>query len=221
MQQLKPLQLKAYEFMKEQIQEDALKAGVIYSETKMAAQIGISRTPFRDAIHRLMQEGYIDILPSKGFMLHELNEEDVIETYQIRTAIEGYCAREAARTCDSAKAGALFERLEELIGKQEACAKAGDIKQFVIHDHEFHRELVAYINNPTFNEIFGMHIYRIKRLAAKTLAYEGRVEETLREHKNIVAAMRNGDCQKVDQVLNIHMDRPQELILNNSKLWES
>lgn len=219
MQQMKPLQMKAYEYMKEKLQGDELKMGVIYSETKMAAQIGVSRTPFRDAIHRLMQEGYIDILPSKGFMIHEINVNDVVETYQIRTAVEGYCAREAAKGRKGEKARKLFEDLEELDSRMEACAKAKDIKQFVVHDNEFHLKLVSYMDNPTFNEMFELHIYRIKSLARSTLSYEGRVEETLKEHKAIVSAMRSGDCQKVDEAVDQHMERPKKLMLDDPRLW--
>ena len=64
---------------------------------RLAKELGISRTPFRDAIHRLAQEGYIDIIPSKGFRLHQITERDVIETFQIRTALETYCTMQIAR----------------------------------------------------------------------------------------------------------------------------
>ena len=63
----------------------------IYSETKISKELGVSRTPFRDAIHRLAQEGYIDIIPSKGFMLHQLDKKDITETFQVRSALECYC----------------------------------------------------------------------------------------------------------------------------------
>ena len=110
---------QAYEHLKKMITEDQLSYQEIYSETKLAKELGISRTPFRDAIHRLVQEGYIDIIPSKGFRLHQLTKQDVTETFQVRSALETYCTMEITRTHTSRKAKRLFRELrfnmEEMI----------------------------------------------------------------------------------------------------------
>ena len=86
-----PLNEQAYKHLQKLILENQLSYHEIYSETKLSKEIGISRTPFRDAIHRLAQEGYIDIIPNKGFMLHQLTKQDVNETFQVRSALESYC----------------------------------------------------------------------------------------------------------------------------------
>lgn len=67
MTEFRLLQAKAYEYLKESILRKELEFGVTYSETKLARELNISRTPMRDALHRLAQEGYIDIVPSKDF----------------------------------------------------------------------------------------------------------------------------------------------------------
>ena len=72
----KPLQEHAYDHLRDLILSGALKPNVFYSETKMAAEIGISRTPMKDALVRLAQDKYIDIIPSKGFRLHEMSAEE-------------------------------------------------------------------------------------------------------------------------------------------------
>lgn len=84
---MKTLNEQAYEHLSTMIIENQLSYQKIYSETKLSKEIGISRTPFRDAVHRLAQEGYIDIIPSKGFRLHQLSEQDVMDTFQIRSAL--------------------------------------------------------------------------------------------------------------------------------------
>ena len=85
------MQEKAYTHIKEQILSGALREEQIYSETKIAAMIGISRTPVKDALVRLSQERLVDILPSRGFRLHRMSEADIWDTYQVRTAVEGFC----------------------------------------------------------------------------------------------------------------------------------
>jgi len=89
MQTAQPLQIRAYESLKQMILEGQFTAGEIYSETKTSKELGLSRTPMRDAIQRLSQEGYIDVIPSKGFMLHEMTRRDLEDTYQVRCALEG------------------------------------------------------------------------------------------------------------------------------------
>ena len=86
-----PLNEQAYQHLQGLIMEGQFAYNQIYSETKLSKELGISRTPFRDAVHRLTQEGYIDIIPSKGFMLHKLTRQDIDETFQVRSALECYC----------------------------------------------------------------------------------------------------------------------------------
>ena len=86
-----PLNEQAYNYLQKLILENHFSYQEVYSETKLSKELGISRTPLRDAVHRLAQEGYIDIIPSKGFMLHQMNRKDVNETFQVRSALETYC----------------------------------------------------------------------------------------------------------------------------------
>ena len=87
MKEIQSLQGQAYDYLIEMIKDGGLEAGKIYSLNQMAKKAGVSRTPFRDAVLRLEQERYLDILPSKGFTLHSMTKEDIHETYQIRNAI--------------------------------------------------------------------------------------------------------------------------------------
>ena len=89
MEMAKSLQQQAYEHLKDLIYQDFFSYDQIYSETRVAKEMGISRTPMRDAIHRLSQEHFLDIIPSKGFCLHQMNRQDIQETFQVRSAIEG------------------------------------------------------------------------------------------------------------------------------------
>jgi len=217
MKVLKPLQMQAYEYMKEKILNNEFTPGEIYSETKIATEIGISRTPFRDAVQRLVQEGYIDIIPSKGFMLHEMEVRDIVETFQVRTAIEGYCAMLAAREARSDRAGELFEELDRLMGKLNKFAKENNINRFVEYDNQFHLKLVAYAGNSAFDEMFGMYIHRIRNMASSSLMHPGRVAETLKEHNDIIRSMKSGDIEAVNNAISAHMERPKEIMLGTYK----
>ncbi|MBR1896660.1 MAG: GntR family transcriptional regulator, partial [Pyramidobacter sp.] len=82
------LQDRIYNELRKKILTGGLQAGTIYSETKLATELGVSKTPVKAAILRLSKDHYIDILPSRGFRLLELSTEDLWEMFHIRTAIE-------------------------------------------------------------------------------------------------------------------------------------
>ncbi len=214
--EMKPLQSKAYDYIKTLILTNKLKHDEIYSETKMAKEIGISRTPLRDAIHYLVEEGYIDIIPSKGFKLHKMTQQDVLDTFQIRSAIEGYCTFYITQNYKTEECKKLFSYLEYLLFKQEQILNTSkSIDEFTNFDNEFHIEIVHHLKNQAFNKLFDMQLYRIKELATSSLAHIGRMEDTLSEHKNIFNAMTNGDIENIYKITMEHMQNPLYINLEN------
>ena len=213
---IKPLQTKAYEHIKGLILNNAFEYDTIYSETKIAAEIGVSRTPMRDALHRLAQERYIDIIPSKGFCLHQMTRQDVIDTFQIRSAIEGYCTLQITKDFQTKEANKLFTTLEKLIEKQKKIYNRDkNISEFVEFDNQFHIEIVSYMRNETFNSLFGSYLFQIKRLAMLSLEHAGRMEETLREHEDILNTMKSGDISDIYFVTMKHMETPKGINLSD------
>ena len=142
------LQEQAYDYLKEKILSGGYRIDEIYSETKAAEEIGISRTPVRDALQRLSQEGFIDILPSRGFRMHQISKEDVIETFQMRSAIEGFCAHLIAREFRTEKAISTLSQLKNSLQKQqEILVTTRNIEEFVEVDNEFHTLIISYAEN--------------------------------------------------------------------------
>lgn len=212
----KRLQEQAYDHLRQEILEERFAYGEIYSETRTAARIGISRTPVRDALQRLAQEGFVDILPSRGFCLHRLTAEDVLETYQARSALEGYCAVLAARQAGQLPARQLLERLETLLGEQRAeLDGARDREAFTRIDQQFHIALVAFAGNRTFDELFHNYLHRIRRLAIQSLLRPGRMETALQEHTALLEAMRAGNTAASYQAVLVHMETPRDINLQD------
>ena len=207
--EMKPLQLKSYDYINDLILTHKLQEDEIYSETKIAKELGISRTPLRDAIHHLVEEGYIDIIPSKGFKLHKMTKQDVLDTFQIRSAIEGYCTFYITENYKTEECQQLFSYLEYLLFKQEQILNSSkSIEEFTPFDNKFHIEIVHHLKNQSFNKLFDMQLYRIKALATSSLSHVGRMEDTLKEHKNIFNAMTSGDVENIYKITMEHMQNP-------------
>ena len=143
-----PLQIRAYEHLREMIEENQLEDGVIYSETRLAKEIGVSRTPMRDALQKLEQEGLIEILPSRGFQLQAITPERIQKNNQVRSALECYSAVVLTRNFRTPKAQESIRRLGELLGLQrKVFEEDGEISEFVRYDLQFHRTVVESLEN--------------------------------------------------------------------------
>ena len=216
---MKPLNEQAYDHLQKLITDGQLSYHEIYSETKLAKELGISRTPFRDAIHRLAQEGYIDIIPSKGFRLHQITERDVIETFQIRTALETYCTMQIARDVkekNNANLRPFFKELDWLMENMKELTENGQgIDEFCEYDFRFHRKIIDYLENEQFSSVFASFLYRMKRLAKLSLQHDGRMAQTVEEHQAILDAMKNGDTEHIYEITMVHMDRPRGINLED------
>ncbi|NDL67254.1 GntR family transcriptional regulator [Clostridiales bacterium F-3ap] len=213
---MQPLQSRAYEHIRDMVLTNQFRPNEIYSETKISKEIGVSRTPTRDAIQRLSQEGFIDIIPSKGFMLHQMSPKDVEDTFQVRSAIECYCTLLITKQHDTARAQALLEELEGLLGKQrEVLETSHDIQAFIQHDFAFHLKIVEFAGNSVFSSIFENYTYKIKRLAGLSLSHPQRMEDTLAEHVAIHEAMKRGDVKNIYETTLFHMDTPKGINLED------
>lgn len=186
MDQKKALHVLAYEHIKNMVLEGKMEYGEIYSETKIAKEIGISRTPVRDAIQYLSQEKYIDILPNKGFCLHKMGIQDFVDTNQIRTAIEGYCGREIAQKAHLEETKETFDLLESFLKQQKEALEQESVTAFFEADMQFHIQLVSHIANRELNNLFGTYMYRMRNLALHSLHVPGRMEKTYQEHLEIL-----------------------------------
>ncbi|SHI55813.1 transcriptional regulator, GntR family [Dethiosulfatibacter aminovorans DSM 17477] len=212
----KSLQLVVFEHLRDKIINGELSDNEIYSETKLAKDLGVSRTPVRDAIHRLSQEGYIDILPSKGFKLHKMSVKDIEEIFQVRSAIESYCTLYIAKRYDEDKAKALFKELDRLNKLMDNIVNSSrNIDRFIKYDFHFHMSIVEYADNSVFKNIFETYTYRIQKLAKLSLGHENRMENTCKEHSDILEAMKRGDIDEIYDITMVHMETPKYINLKD------
>lgn len=208
----------AYDHVKKMILNNELEEDCVYSERKICSDIGVSRTPFHSALQQLESEGYIDILPSRGFALHQMSEQDIEETFEIRSAIEFFCIYTLTKDYKNKtpKSSETIDELEFLLGKQKKIFDTtADIKEFVKYDFKFHETIVAYNQNATFNAIYKTHTYKIQNLACKSLAHEGRMKNTIEEHQAILSAVMRDDSADLCEITMRHFNTPKYINLQD------
>jgi DNA-binding GntR family transcriptional regulator len=203
------LQYQAYHTIKEQILSKSLDSEVLYSETRMAKELGISRTPLREALQYLSQEGYITIIPSRGFMIRRLDKETMRESIQVRCAIEGFCVHIAAGCEDKKRINILLKDMEESLARQKAALSAKNFPEsFTEEDHQFHMLLVHFAENSEFNHLFQRLLYTIHLTTANALTVSGRAQATYEEHLSFYHHLKKGDSLQAYNVLITHLMMP-------------
>lgn len=215
MRQITMLQDQAYEIMIEKIKNQELEAGEIYSLNQIAKSMGISKTPLRDAVMMLAKERYVDIIPSRGFMLHTMSENDIIETYQFRHAIEIYCLRRLAENINTERGQEYYEKIKRKAQEQALLIQEGKSEESIVRkDYEFHRSMVQYLDNSEMLEIYRNYMYRMFHFNVHALHSRGRREGTIEEHEDILKAVRQQDYEHLEQIVAFHLDIAREINLS-------
>ena len=204
----------AYEYLKEQIEARVLQPGVIYSETRMARELNISRTPFRDALMRLRQNRYIDILPSRGFCLHVIGREEVLQTFQVRMALEGFCALALLERQETPQGKLTLRQLTQILDQMDTLSHVPEqMEAFVRLDTAFHQLLIDFVANREFQALFASHVHQIAVLAGESLLQPNRARDTVQEHGAILQAIQAREPLVCYQAVEQHMVHAQEINL--------
>lgn len=125
-----------------------LEAGEIYSLTKIAQDLNISRTPLRDAIQRLSDEKRIDILPSRGFCLHKFTEEEIKQRYHLTISLEGYSIVRLIEKYKENPKNPYIMKLEECVDLMEnGLNEEHTFKEKYNYDNVFHNTLVESLDD--------------------------------------------------------------------------
>ena len=206
------LQLQAYDHIKKMILENGLEPDVLYSETKLSAELNLSRTPVREALRRLCQDGYITVVPSKGFMIRQLTEKDRKESIQVRCAIEGYCTYEIVSQLSSPRVQEFLLKLGAVLKNMKEAMTADDhFQSFLAYDHEFHLLIVDFAENEEFSHLFQRLMYLIHLTSVDSLSREGRLAATYQEHAAYFEALERQDGQAAYGILMDHLRMPLKL----------
>jgi DNA-binding GntR family transcriptional regulator len=187
------LRLLAYEAIKERISEGDLLPGTALSESEWAEELHISRTPVREAVQMLAQEGLVEVLPKRGTLVARLSVRDVRESFEIREAIEGYAARLAAeRRTD-----------EQLAAMRDALGNSADPYN---RGASFHELVVEAADNTYLMQSFTSAEGRIdlaSRLAAKGTTTPHTPGST---HEAVLRAIEAGDADGAESAMRRHLE---------------
>ena len=208
-QQRKSLGEHVFESLKQAIIKGSMSPGEWLVESHIAETLSISRTPVREAIHKLEREGLIERQPRGGFTVLGLNRNDIEETFGIRSVLEGYAARLAA-VKHSAKELELLERKNEEF--QQALNRE-KMNLLPAINTEFHDLLYGLSKSPKLiNIINGLRdqIYRYREMILKEKKF---ASTSNLDHQQMLKYIRKRDAEGAERLVRDHILRGQEMVL--------
>lgn len=202
---------RAYRGLKQLILENELPAGSQLLEQEAAARLGMSRTPVREAMVRLEQEGMVELRSRHGMRILPISADALAEIYDILTALEGVAAEEAARRgADPAEFAALQDAVDEM---EEALAQ-DDLRRWSQADARFHRLLVQLGGNRRLAAIVEQVSDQAHRARAATLRLRPKPVGSNRDHAALVQAIRDRNPALARQIHEQHRRQAADMLVN-------
>lgn len=212
------LKLQAYNVIKEKIITCQYAPNTLLNEELLREELNVSRTPIRDALSRLEQEGLIKILPKKGIMVSGLSISEINMIFEVRMLLEPYALRNYGYLLAEEPFIGYFAKYSD-----QSCRYT--IDEFFQMDDDFHYTIVNAIQNhfllQTYDDIHNQNL-RFRVMTGKI--QDNRLPETIKEHLRIVKACLKKDWQLAAQEMHIHLQRSKDatfdLILSKKMLQE-
>ena len=213
LQNHRPLREIVYEELKRQILIGEIAPGTRMMEVELADEMGVSRTPVREAIRKLEKEGLVSIEPRRGAYASDISIKDIVDVMEVRQDLEGMAAGLAAIKATKEEKEALKKATEEY----RRAVETGSIDEIIKWDEAFHKRVVSCSGNKTLIQL----VSQVQELALRFryIYYEdfSRFEGQPMEHKDIVDAIISGDAEKARKSADEHISRLKEFVIKEGE----
>ncbi|HWI55315.1 MAG TPA: GntR family transcriptional regulator [Desulfobacteria bacterium] len=205
----KPLREIVFETLREAIISATLKPGERLMEIQLAEEMGVSRTPVREAIRKLELEGFVVMVPRKGAYVAGISMKDIADVFEIRAAMEGLAAGLAAERITEEE----LEQLERILVKVGESVQNNNLEKLIEVDTEFHETLYKACRNERLVQIVSNLREQIQRFRTASLSTPGRMQFALQEHKKIVEAVSERNAELAQALAREHIENAENSML--------
>ena len=202
-----PVRERAYEYLKSAILSDRIHPGERLAEEHLAKEMGVSRTPVREALHKLESEGLIKALETRGFIVSKDSREEIEELFDMRAILEGY----GLRVISEKVSENLLEQLNGFIGKAEDALRRKQIREIFKWNTQFHDTLHRMLAEKKRLHRLLVNVRKyVLRYRENTLQYPDGGRRALDGHRKIVMALRLKDPDLCERVMREHIQEAKE-----------
>ena len=196
-----PVAAQVHEILRRSIITMRLRPRKKVSEAELALQLGVSRTPVREALIKLAEDRLVEILPQRGSFITPIRLHEVLEARFIREALEIAVVREAAASGRAEVLG----RLENLLQAQRAAARDKDLERFLELDEAFHHTLSESIDKQRSWRLIQSVKHQLDRVRYLSLPEPGNLALLIRQHAAIAQAVVAGKPEEAETLMRAHL----------------
>lgn len=206
----KPLRELVFESLREAIILGRLKPGERMMEMQLADEMGVSRTPVREAIRKLELEGFVVMIPRKGAYVAGISVKDIVDVFEVRASLEALAAGLAAERITDAE----LEELERSLVQILEVSDREDLGAIVETDTNFHDLIYKACRNERLVQIITHLKEQIQRFRTTSLSQPGRSKDALGEHRAIVEAISERNVEMAQALAREHIENAEQSLLN-------
>ncbi|UCG67562.1 MAG: GntR family transcriptional regulator [Deltaproteobacteria bacterium] len=195
------LNKSVYEKIKNEIINFSLKPGQKLLDRHLALQLGVSRTPVREALNRLVQEGFVRQTPGQGYFVKEVTIKDIEDLYEVRKALEILAAQMAVRNINNNQ----IKRLSEILERHKELVQNGSFRSSLLEEADFHKTIASGSGNhylfkimrTIFDQISTYRGIGTLTLQRRKIAYQ--------QHEEIFNSLKEKDTRRLNKILEKHI----------------
>ncbi len=202
----KSLKELALEHLRECIVDGTLEMGQILSERKISEELGVSKSPVREALAQLKDEGLVSIEPQKGARVFTLSETEVAQICDFREAIEAA----AFELAINRNPDGLASKMKEVVTEMTAARKSGDTKAYLAFDTLFHQLIFRYSGNDYLEASYARYVGKIAALRTHLSELPGHTDLSYKEHDELTEAVKKRNLSRIRSLLVEHLNRTRE-----------
>jgi DNA-binding GntR family transcriptional regulator len=197
---------RVYAALRRKVIDSELAPGSQILEQELAIALGVSRTPLREALVRLENEGLLEIIPRHGVRIIPMSVADMKEIYQVLVSLESAAA---AALASQPPSEAAIDALDAIYERMDAHLKAGDVTAWALEDERFHLKIIELAGNRRLREIVSNCWDQAHRARMFTLRMQTHPQplQSMKEHRQIITALRKHDAAKAESLLRSHRER--------------
>lgn len=208
----KPLRDVVFESLREAILEGKLSPGQRLMEVQLAEQLGVSRTPVREAIRKLELEGLVVMLPRKGAYVADISLKDLVDVLEIRASLEGLSASLAAERISEDD----IKELEKIAQDFKEYALNGNVEQLLKMDVEFHECIFKAANNKKLHQLINSLWEQVYRFRVTYISDYDSSVNIIKEHELILDAIKNGDSELAKKYATEHIEKAEQFMIERA-----
>jgi DNA-binding GntR family transcriptional regulator len=204
-----PLRVRVFQTLENAILQGDVENGSSLNEIKIANDLGVSRTPVREALMQLELEGLITNVPNKGAVVNAVSKKDIEDIYEMRIRIEGL----ASRLCAKNMTDEQIKAMSEIVELQEFYLEKGNADKIWELDTKFHKAIYEGSGSKPLDEMLSnLHNY-IKRARDISINTAGRAEKAVEEHRAIMDAISAHDENMAEKLTMKHISNARDNVL--------